>query len=215
MKKAAKLSESYFPKRPIHKEWVDLLKGFKKYLDRYRGDSDDVAYWYGERALSGFLASVPWAAWAEGWSLEEFTGLRKDRKKQDRNPGKGDLWIGIGEKEFTVEAKVAWSNGPILTTINDVRNKLKEAKRQLDALDTKYRVGFPAAVCYVVPSLASKTYGTPSHQDQFFSKVPKMLATSRRIVGAYRYENDKNEMPNDAGRLYPGLIVVTQFWSAW
>jgi hypothetical protein len=213
VKQAAKISAAYFPKRPIHKEWVDLLKSFKKYLDWYRGGSDDVAYWYGERALSGFLAS---AAWDAGWSLEEFTGLRTDGRKQ--SSGKGDLWLGVGEgskeKAFTVEAKVEWSQGPIPTTIQNVRKKLRAAKKQLDELDSVYRVGLPTAVCYVVPDINMNGRNSDQeHLNAFFSEIPTLLASSRRVVGAFRYSG--NHIPNDKGRAYPGLLVVAEFWSGW
>ena len=209
MQKAAKLSAAYFPKRPIHKEWVDLLKTLEKYLDWYGDDGDDVAYWYGERALSGFLSS---AAWDVGWSLEEFTGLRTDGKKQ--NAGKGDLWLGMGKKAFTVEAKVEWSQGPILTTIRNVRKKLKAAKKQLDELDSVYRVGLPTAVCYVVPDInMNGRHAGQEHLNTFFSEIPTSLASSRRIVGSFRYRG--KQVPHHNGRVYPGLLVIAEFWSAW
>jgi hypothetical protein len=208
MKKAEKLSAAYFPKRPIYKEWVDLLKRFKRYLDWYRDDGDDVAYWYGERALSGFLAS---AAWDEGWSLEEFTGLRKHGK--EKSAGRGDLWIGTEKRTFTVEAKVAWLGGPIDKAIKNIREQLGLAKSQLDKLGSDYRLGVPTAVCYAVPDLNAKTkYGTQNHVDELYAEMERTFSTSRKVVGSFRY---KGNPPPDSGRIYPGVIVTTEFWSPW
>lgn len=208
MQKAEKLSAAYFPKRQIYKEWVDLLKGFKKYLDWYKSDKD-VAYWYGERALSGYLASAAWD-FPDGWSLEEFTGLRKKGKK--KSAGRGDLWIGTGKRTFTVEAKMAWLGGSIESAIKKIRDQLDAAGNQLDKLDSDYRLGVPTAVCYAVPDLNEATYGTQDHIDELYAEVERTFSTSRKIVGSFRYMHD---LPQDSGRIYPGVIVVTEFWSPW
>ena len=213
MKKVEKLSAVYLPKQPIHKEWVDLLKRFKKYLDWYHEGDDDVAYWYGERALSGYLAMAGWDL-PDGWSLEEFTGLRKKGKK--KSAGRGDLWVGTSKKTFTVEAKMAWLGGPIDKAIKNIREQLDVAGKQLDKLDPDYRVdSIPTAVCYAVPNLnvnPKSKYGTKEHIDDLYTEVERAFSSSRKIVGAFRYKYDP--LPYD-GRIYPGVIVVTEFWAPW
>ena len=171
-----------------------------------------MAHSYGERALSGYLASAAWD-FSDGWSLEEFTGLRKYGKK--KRAGRGDIWIGTGGKTFTVEAKVAWLGGPIDKAIDKIHDQLDIAGKQLDKLDSKYRIGIPTAVCYAVPHLNAKPkarYGTKNHIDNLYTEVVDTFSTSRRIVGAFRYKRDLS--PN-SGRIYPGVIVVTEFWAPW
>lgn len=129
-----------------------VLKQFFRCLKEYE-DPKDIAYWYGERALTGLLASASWMT-RTGWSLEEFTGLRRKSRRKNGS-GKGDLWLGVGGKEYTIEAKVTWptqvSNVSLWKTT--VNKKLSRASGQLDALAHIYRCGKPLAVCYVVPAI--------------------------------------------------------------
>jgi hypothetical protein len=83
-------------------EWIGLLDAYTKLC----GSDVDVAYWYTERSLSGLLASAAWRVPC-GWSLVEFSADRG--KKANESRGSGDLWLGIGEEEFTVEAKLLWA----------------------------------------------------------------------------------------------------------
>jgi len=101
-----RLTREFLPSRPLYKQWTLILKEFGKLLDEYNS-SDEVAYWYGERALTGLLAAAAWRI-KDGWSIEEFTGLRRTGERQ--NSGKGDVWIGIQRKTFTVEAKNGMSS---------------------------------------------------------------------------------------------------------
>lgn len=153
-----RLTRELIPSRPRYRQWTLVLQEFGKLLEEYNS-TDDVAYWYGERALSGLLAATAWRTRA-GWSLEEFSGLRRTGGRQ--NSGRGDVWIGIGRRTFTVEAKILWPQGPLKTAIADTRKLLDEAGNQLDSLDAKYQADVPAAVCYLVPELNLKGgYCTP------------------------------------------------------
>ncbi|HSQ52575.1 MAG TPA: hypothetical protein VLL94_15095 [Nitrospiraceae bacterium] len=119
-----RLTKELLPSRPLYKQWALVLKEFGKILNDYNS-SDDVAYWYGERALTGLLTAAAWGI-KGGWSIEEFTGLRRTGGRQ--NSGKGDAWIGIQRKTFTVEAKVIWAQGPLDTAIRVLeRSSAKQA----------------------------------------------------------------------------------------
>jgi len=137
------------PSPPLRK----VLKKLCHCLKQYDDPKKDIAYWYGERALTGLLASASWMT-RTGWSLEEFTGQRRNGRRKNGS-GKGDLWLGVAGKEYTIEAKVTWP-----TQVSDVSKwkttvskKLLRASNQLDALAPIYRCGKPLAVCYVVPAI--------------------------------------------------------------
>src|SRR5574341_159087 len=104
----------------------------------------DVGYWYGERTLTGLLATAAWLL-PDGWSLEEFTGQRSKGKRPKVTPGRGDLWLAIGNNKFTVEAKVTWPEQ--LEDMNKwkrrVNAKLHLAFGQLSRLSKHYRYGLP------------------------------------------------------------------------
>ncbi len=205
-----RLTKELLPSRPLYKQWTLVLKEFGKIMNEYNS-INDVAYWYGERALTGLLTAAAWRI-KGGWSIEEFTGLRRTGGRQ--NSGKGDAWIGIQRKTFTVEAKMVWAQGPLDTAIKDIRKRLGEAGDQLDSLDATYQIAVPTAVCYIVPELnLSGGYSTADDIDRFFTEVPRALKSSKRCIGAFWYRNDPPK-PHQ-GKRYPGVIVVAQFWSPW
>jgi hypothetical protein len=45
-----------------------------------------------------------------------------------------------------------------------------------------------------------------------FREVPRVLKADKRCTGAFWY---KNHQPKHKGKVYPGIIVVAQFWSRW
>lgn len=197
------------PRKSPYSQWNVVLEIFGRLLHEYNS-SHDVAYWYGERALSGLLSAAAWRA-KDGWSLEEFSGLRRTGGRQ--STGRGDAWIGIGKRTFTVEAKIIWPQGPVDTAISDVSNQLKIAGDQLDSLAGVYQVDIPCAVCYAVPELnMSGRHAARNHIKQFFTEVPRKLTTSNRCVGSFWYKTDPPEYKR---KLYPGILVVAQFWSPW
>lgn len=205
------LTKEILPRTQLYKEWKVVLHEFGKLLDQYNS-GHEVAYWYGERALTGFLAAAGWRARSrDGWSLEEFSGLRRTGGRQ--STGRGDLWIGIGSRTFTVEAKTLWPQGPVDTAISDARDELDDAGDQLDSLHPTYQIDVPTDVCYVVPELnINGRHATSEHIKQFFTELPRALSTPKRPVGSFWYKTDS---PEHKGKLYPGIIVVAQFWSRW
>ncbi len=55
--------------------WKGLLREWMRLFREHEGNDEDVAYWYGERALTGLLSAAAWKVqyW---WALEEFVGKR-------------------------------------------------------------------------------------------------------------------------------------------
>jgi len=205
-----RFTSEIFQKASRHKEWRLVLDQFTKHL-RWYNSPEDIAYWYGERALSGLLAASAWGVKEGGWSLEEFSGLRSAGKGQ--SAGRGDLWLGAGGRTFTIEAKFLWSGGPVSDAIENTRKKLLEARKQLISLDRDYQIDIPTAVCYVVPNLKiGGDYSDKSSVDQLFFKLQTTLLIERRMIATFRYKSDP---PRHEGVIYPGIIMVSEFWPPW
>jgi hypothetical protein len=95
---------AYVPRRWREAGWAKLLVTWAGLIERYDGASDtdqrlkDVAYWYGERALTGLLAAAAWRTNKYWWSIEEFTGKRhvdpRLRKSRTNGAGRGEAICG-------------------------------------------------------------------------------------------------------------------------
>lgn len=136
--------------RILLKEWISLIHNYSVSDGKQR----DIPYWYGERALTGLLSSAAWRI-DNGWALEEFSTLRG--QEDDKSTGRGDLWIGVSDKTFTVEAKLTWPDGNQETAKKRVEKRLDEAKAQLKDIELSCQQGNPVSVCYVVPWPKIKT----------------------------------------------------------
>ena len=121
--------------------WHALLHRWGKLLDRYqrmcnRYGDDDVAYWYGERALTGFLTAAALQL-KGGIGLEEFLGYRGTGKK--RRAGRGDAWLSMGNHWFCLEAKQYFVSGGSKTAISAVDSRLRAARKQLNNLGSSWK----------------------------------------------------------------------------
>lgn len=182
----------------------------------------DVAYWYGERSLTGLLAAAAWLM-PDGWSLEEFTGERSKGKKPKVTPGRGDLWLQIGQRKFTVEAKVTWPEqlGNIERWKGRVETKLGRAFSQLSQLAKPYRYGVPLAVCYVVPAIPQSKWKADSTRfahsmNQFLELMTENNSTT---VALACWHSDSKKAPSLGPRgrktVYPGVVTIFQWRNRW
>ena len=157
-----------------------LLKAFGNCLEDYnelrKARSRDLAYWYGERTLTGLLSGAIWRMRGERWALEEYKSLRHAGRKQ--KGGCGDLWFGVTKKRsYTVEAKLYEESSPkILDDKNWLCGKsqaeLDEASEQLAELKTSYRVGLPMAACFVVPYFLKEQFNK-HNTGTFFRRITR------------------------------------------
>jgi hypothetical protein len=196
--------------RKRHRDLFKLFSAVADRIEQYDDPPNDTGYWYGERAMTGFLSAAAWSM-RGGWSVEEFTGLRMNEGR--RGSGRGDIWLGFGKNAFTIEAKAVWPGSSVQNAINGAETKLSEAKRQLRRLHKMYRVGLPVAVCYVIPDLnvKGKFAGARSIND-FFTELPRRLTDRQTAVASFWYSR---KPPLHKGRIYPGVIVVARILSIW
>ncbi len=190
-------------KNNIYSEiWHKLLAEWFTLIDIYCSVPDgDVPYWYGERALTGLLASAAWRL-KKGWSLEEFTAERGGDNKTGK--GRGDLWLCIEQLEITIEAKVCWPETDLESAITMTKRKLNEAKGQLQNLSEEYRFGSPFSVCYVVPYPRKFNFSNPK---KVLDHITERFAPENCIIGQYAFQDSA---PIDSGRVYPGVILVAR-----
>jgi hypothetical protein len=186
--------------------WKDLLNQWVELLQRYElgaddDDDPDVAYWYGERPLTGLLGAAGWLL-QDGWSLEEFSTKRK--LKVGNGMGRGDLWVGRGEAKATVEAKIYWAGETIPTAQRYLSDKLDEAATQLQAVSKKNRVGDPVALCYVVP-----WYDIPAGRDRGIEVIAALETWARGQAWATaKHISASTARTVSKGSDYPGVLLV-------
>lgn len=194
------------PKSKHGREWNTLLHEWFKLIDRYSDNKElDVPYWYGERALTGLLASAAWRK-KKGWALEEFSAERGGRSRK-RNR-RGDLWLGVGDAQFTIEAKIYWPQKDTRSAVKGVKRKLNEAKKQLYCLSTKYQVGLPFSVCYVVPwPRVSDNKSNLTDRNALLEHVAQSFGSENCVVGKYVCQGHPRK---HGGRAYPGVLLIAR-----
>jgi hypothetical protein len=166
-------------------------------------NGDDVPYWYGERPLTGLLAAAAWKH-PRGWALEEFAGLRGKRLRT--KSGRGDLWLGLGNKSYTIEAKVKWPQSGAGYAVQYARSALNEARKQLWKLSRQYRLGTLIAICYLVPCpMKDGLYANRDKVNDIMTAVKRKFSGKRWLVASYL---PNHELPVDSGRVYPGVILI-------
>ncbi len=193
--------------------WLAVLDKWLHLLNQYESiDSSDkdLAYWYGERPLTGLLGAAAWQL--GGWSLEEFGAGRWKKRSGEIRRGRGDLWFGCTRGDATgkatVEAKILWAyqNGAdtVKTALDD---QLKRARKQLRQIELADRVGQPFAVCYVVPCYAGPT--SKQRGEDILTRLAEetreegmATATHLATIGNI-IDVEDNERPT-----YPGVLLV-------
>ncbi|NIM98604.1 MAG: hypothetical protein GTO24_11155 [candidate division Zixibacteria bacterium] len=186
-------------------DWRRLLREWLELIHKYSSTPDDVPYWYGERALTGLLASAAWRL-EDGWALEEITGVRGGEGEE--GSGKPDLWLGLGKAKFTIEAKVHWPEKDVASAIQGIKVKLEEAKKQLQQIVAEYQNGNPYSVCYVVPWPRGEGIQSDLREaNALLEQVAEKFASEKCVVAKYTFTSSP---PVDAGRVYPGVVLVAR-----
>jgi hypothetical protein len=204
---AAEYELVHAPKFLRERGWPRLLRNWASCLDEYstpeNGEPRDFAYWYGERPLTGLLASAAWRL-SRGWGLEEFATPRG----RGRNAciGRGDLWLGTNGASFTVEAKITWPSRDTESAKEYVRRRLTHSRCQLESLDRKFKHGSLIALCYVVPEPTAGRH-TSRVIDEMFSDLPAHFAKDPYAVATYRH---RDPLPHYGKRAYPGVILIAE-----
>jgi hypothetical protein len=167
------------PRLPAGRAWEKLIQKWGYLLDEYErlasaDGAPDVAYWHHENTITGLLTTAAWQIGGAG--IVQFSTGRVYEAPEESGIGFGDAWIGVGERWYTVEAKLCWRPA-------DIDSFLKLAAAQLETLPPEsYQNTERLAVCYCVPCRSQRTTGIPA------TKLAEDVARRRRdadLVVAY------------------------------
>jgi hypothetical protein len=196
----------YLPATWQRQGWDRLLREWATLLDLYDTTEDgqrDVAYWYGERALTGLLAPAAWRLQRpQGWSLEEFADPRARGIRA--RAGRGDLWLGLGRHKFTIEAKVTWPPKMSTVAVDEANLALKRATDQLTQLSKRFCYGKLLALCYVVPVVSRRT--SSHRQIAQLRQLARRLRQGNDFVAIYHPHSPAQE--DGHHQEYPGAILT-------
>jgi hypothetical protein len=216
------------PPRLARAGWPDLLRTWARLIRRwdspYEGQRqrEDVAYWYGERTLTGILAAAAWQTHRYWWGIEEFLGKRfveskLGKAKGKSAPGRGDLWLGLrvnekrGEQHcYTVEAKQSFFGTNAEGIVRNIEGNLSKARAQLAQLDPDFHLGCPMAVCFHIPAplTKSKQVGEWTTPDEFKNVAHTVTRGPHTIAAAIL--RSKVEAPQDGKWTFPGVLLVAR-----
>ena len=185
--------------RAVLERWLSLLEEYEK----AESACPDLAYWYGERPLTGLLGVAAWMV--KGWSLEEFGAERQSRFGKKRQ-GRGDLWIGRSCAKAIVEAKICWVNQKDVDKASDhVNMGLRKSRSQLRKLVLAGDDGQPVSVCYVVPH-----YSGPSGKASGEYALAELEEWARRRMMATAKHLATTKDIGESGSLYPGVLLMAR-----
>jgi len=180
------------------KLWSDVLPCWLRLLRKYESATaaidPDLAYWHGEQALTGLLATA--ASEAKGWGLQEFCASNKRSKKVNCH---GDLWFGRGDASVTVEAKMCWRPG------EKPQEKLKAAARKLKQLESGGAEEQWIALCYVVPC-----YKDPKAKARGSGDLRELDQWAQSCGIATALHLSQSKITSWRKRSYPGVLLLAK-----
>jgi hypothetical protein len=202
--------------------WDALLKVWGHYLDTWcRLASDDVPYWYGERALTGALAAAAWSMRGACSLVEIATGRGATPNSNTRRL---DAWIVLRGVFYQIETKQAWvyDQGKTATAkaIGETSRCLRLAARQIRTLPGEYQGDAALALCFALHGPAWPTDASPRPGLSILQGVAERCAEPEEYAISVLYAPPRRQYPvyrerGDVRRCYPGCVLVgQQIWLA-
>lgn len=179
--------------------WTSVV--VDKYLSHF--EDEDNFWWYNERATISSLAAAAWLS--NAIALEEYA-TRKGKPEEEAN-GRCDLYIGLKDEGFAIEAKQAWC--PIG---KGAKNGLKNASDGLllaikDARKLASDEGNRFGVCFMVPYL-------PKNQEPNIDKLLegwlKNIESLDNSFIAWAFPEKARGHISPNGRIYPGVVLLAK-----
>ena len=194
-------------KLPHPQTWKRLIRAWGKVMNRYltveclqRRDKAlrDLPHWHIERSHTGFLAAAVWEI--GGVALEEYSTRRYSqsgtRKRRVIKPGRCDLYFNVGRLNAAIEAKHTWS-------LNEIEDRLRDAKDQLKSLPRNERADVGMQLCWMIPALTRNL----KKVNDFLKHISKKFNNDRYIVAVYLVPERERTRCKD-GQQYPGVIWI-------
>jgi hypothetical protein len=201
--------------------WARLLRTWATTMDAWcrvnrASGEHDLPYWYGERPLTGLLASAAWTL-RGGHALEEFATVRGPIRRA--GAGRIDAYIVLNKVWYQIEAKMAWptdtSAKGTQRAISRVSHALSQAADQLDDVDKTYYGNWGLAVCYVVPGIVwPKRSPKPPAVSLLRDLARRYTQRRMGIVACYTPPPWANLVDagtkREARRSYPGVLLLAR-----
>ncbi len=195
--------------------WNALAKEWKKVLEEYiLGSSivkkdgknlpNDLPYWHGQKAITGFLAVAAWRIGAIALQ-ESFT----ERPEQKNANCHYDLWVKYNNFSFAVEARLLWGNAEYGK--DKIVNEICEAEKQLKTLsnEDKEASGRLFSICYICPLLQDKgKFGECLRNVVNYFKEQDYQVY--HYDGSYLDDNIINYNKNKPEEKWPGVIMLVK-----
>lgn len=198
--------------------WARLLTAWAAAMDSWcrvnrASGEHDLPYWYGERPLTGLLASAAWKLRA-GHALEEFATIRGPVRRA--GAGRIDAYIVLNKVWYQIEAKMAWpadsSAKATQRATSRVSHALSQAADQLNDVDKTYYGNWGLAVCYVVPGIVWPKHSPKPPGVLLLRDLARRYAKRRIGIAALytppSWANLVDEGKRKARRNYPGVLLL-------
>lgn len=160
---------------------------------------DDVPWWYNERASLSVLAGAVWRA--GGTAFEEYADKKSTPGRASR-AGRVDLHMGLGARNFILEAKQTWSGAGRGNPATRIRRVLERAVADVRRApsDGDKRL----AAVFAVPEIPA------SQQDHVDDRIDAWLEALQEVewsLIAWVFPPSVRRLRSKRG-LYPGVALL-------
>ena len=166
---------------------------------------EDIPWWYNERAWIGVLAGASWKA--GGRAFEEFSDtkiIHRKKRKPQKKPGRVDLWLGVGTREYLIEAKHVAVNAGGNKGLTRIKDSLRAARWDLSRLRAYSGQKRLSMVC-ITPYIVAKKRG---QINTLLSKLLNQASSIETATIAWVFPKNIRTYEWEDGYIYPGGIIV-------
>ena len=182
--------------------WHKLLRKWQDVMDDYVRHTEDVPYWYNERANVGFVAAAVWKL--GGVAIEEYSIDKQSHKAK----GRADLrfYIPRFEMKYSVEAKVQWPGGS--TNANAECDRLLGRAAEQIKQHTRDKGYLRMALLFVAPDTSDYRKGKDLLRE--LHRLLKTADTRKQLVALYEPHGTKKVRYQEKSktRYCPGVLLI-------
>lgn len=178
-----------------------LLKGWTRLIVEYAETFDEPPYWCNERADVSILAGAAWRV--GGMCLEEFSAEKGT--KSEKWKGRADLFIRLGQTNYSVEAKRLYVSLKPSPSVKGVAESLEAAHRDAVACDDQ-QADFRIGIAFAVPYVKEDRPVTPRLFNAFLDSVRGIRHDF--LAWQFLQTAPKTQVWHDDGYRHPGVILL-------
>jgi hypothetical protein len=191
-----------------------VLRNLKPIVGRYleKLNNHDNVWSYTERPWVGFLAGAAWHT-PDVIALEEFE-TQKHRDDGEDGYGRSDLWLGIGDTQYFIEAK--WTSLHVRSgglrpgdSCKNVRAKFRSACRAAKSNAVPQEAVFKnwkqIGLCFVSPAFADKP-----DRSRFDQLRRNLNSQFKQHLAAWLYSPKGCPDEGDSGPFRRGMLLLAR-----